>query len=88
MPRTRTTTKSVGDLESLIPSFCRSLRAASKAATTIEVNEGAARQLLLYLEANGLPTELALIGHEHVVNRPGFRDCSVYWLAAARAGVA
>lgn len=60
------TAQSVGDLATLIPSFERSLRAANKSPKTIQVYGEAARQLLGFLQQNGMPTEVARIGREHV----------------------
>jgi site-specific recombinase XerD len=62
----RITAASVGDLATLIPSFERSLRAANKSPKTIQVYGEAASQLLAFLRAKGMPTEVARIGREHV----------------------
>src|SRR4051812_25644136 len=63
MVRTRTT---VGELASLIPSFERSLRAQRKSPKTIKAYGEAARQLAVFLHANGMPTAAANVKREHV----------------------
>src|ERR1700722_16002686 len=60
------TAASVGDLATLIPTFERSLRAANKSPKTIQVYGEAARQLLGFLRQQGMPTEVAKLGREHV----------------------
>jgi site-specific recombinase XerD len=60
------TATSVGDLESLIPSFERSLRASNKAPKTIATYGEASGQLLRFLMETGMPTEVAKIRREHV----------------------
>jgi site-specific recombinase XerD len=57
---------SVGDLEDLIPSFLRSLRAANKSPKTIKAYREAAVQLLAFLTEHGMPTAVASIRREHV----------------------
>jgi len=67
MPKTTAVTaQSVGDLEPLIASFTRSLRASNKSKKTIDTYLEAARQLLAFLRESGMPTEVARIGREHV----------------------
>jgi len=60
------TIASVGDLATLIPSFQRSLRAENKSPKTIATYGEAANQLLDFLRASGMLTEVAEIGREHV----------------------
>ncbi len=62
----RNTTASVGDLAGLIPDFERSLRAANKSPTTLKVYGDAARSLLEFLVAHGLPTNAAKVRREHI----------------------
>ena len=62
----RVTAATVGDLDTLLPSFARSLRAANKAATTVEVYVGAARQLVDYLRAQGMPTKATEVTRDHI----------------------
>jgi hypothetical protein len=61
----RSTALSVGDLESLIPSFERSLRAANKSPKTVKGFGEATRLLVTFLAANGMPTDTS-VGGEHV----------------------
>lgn len=56
-----TTTAEQGDLERLIVSFGRHLRAANRAPKTMEKYLGAARQFAAFLAANDLPTDVAAI---------------------------
>ncbi|MGH9048342.1 MAG: tyrosine-type recombinase/integrase [Acidimicrobiia bacterium] len=56
----------MGDLASLLPSWRRSLDAEHKSARTIQSYEEAARQLLAFLAAAGMPTAVASISREHV----------------------
>ena len=60
------TASSVGDLATLIPSFQRSLRASNKSPKTIATYSEAANQLLAFLRASGMPTEVAKINRDHV----------------------
>lgn len=60
------TASSVGDLATLIPSFQRSLRAANKSPKTVATYSEAANQLLDFLRASGMPTEVAKISRDHV----------------------
>jgi site-specific recombinase XerD len=62
----QTTKDSVGDLEDLIPSFLRSLRAANKSPKTIKAYREAAEQLLAFLAEHGMPTTVTSIRREHV----------------------
>jgi site-specific recombinase XerD len=55
-----------GDLETLIGDFERSLAAKNKTPRTIEIYGGSARQLLAFLEANGMPTQVEMINREHL----------------------
>jgi len=61
-----TTPESVGDLRNLIPDFERSLRASNKAAKTVKIYGEAARGLVKFLVANGMPTEAAKVRREHI----------------------
>ena len=61
-----TSPASVGDLALLIPSFERSLRATNKSSRTVGTYGDAARQLLSFLAANGMPTDVEHIKREHV----------------------
>jgi hypothetical protein len=63
---TAATTTSVGDLATLLPDWDRSLRAAGKQPKTIKTYLEGGRQLLDYLRANGMPSEVAKIRREHV----------------------
>jgi len=63
---TTRTAASVGQLESLIPSFERSLRATNKSPKTIETYGEACRQLAAFLADRGMPTAAASIKREHV----------------------
>lgn len=57
---------SVGDLRALIPDFERSLRAANKAPKTVLIYREAAKGLVEFLIANGMPTEAVHLHREHV----------------------
>lgn len=61
-----TTTADQGDLERLIVSFGRHLRAANRAPKTMEKYLGAARQFAAFLAANDLPTDVAGIRRRDV----------------------
>ena len=63
---TAITASTVGNLDTLIPSWTRSLRAANKSPNTVEVYSGAARQLVDYLRAHGMPTQAANVTREHI----------------------
>ena len=60
------TDATIGHLADLIPSWERSLRAANKAPRTRQGYAEAARRLNAFLEANGMPTEVAKLRREHV----------------------
>jgi len=60
------TTATLGHLADLLPSWDRSLRAANKAPRTRQGYAEAARGLNAFLEANGMPTEVAKLRREHV----------------------
>jgi site-specific recombinase XerD len=62
----RATTSSVGDLEALIPTWIRSLRAENKSPKTIETYSEAARLFLAFLRSRGLPADVSDITREHV----------------------
>jgi site-specific recombinase XerD len=63
---TRTTTASVGTLDTLIPSWLGSLRAAKKAPKTIATYREAAEQFLAFLTEAGMPTDVDKIRRERV----------------------
>ena len=63
---TTKTAASIGDVSQLLRGFDLSLRAANKAPTTVSLYVGAARQFHGFLEAAGMPTEVAKIRREHV----------------------
>jgi site-specific recombinase XerD len=56
----------VGDLSTLIAPFERSLRAQRKSKRTIETYGQSARQLLAFLQAQGMPTQASKLTREHV----------------------
>lgn len=60
------TDATIGQLADLIPSWERSLRAANKAPRTRQGYAEAARRLNAFLEANGMPTQVAKLRREHV----------------------
>ena len=62
----RITDATIGHLADLIPSWERSLRAANKAPRTRQGYAEAARRLNAFLEANGMPTQVAKLRREHV----------------------
>jgi site-specific recombinase XerD len=62
----RVTDATIGHLADLIPSWERSLRAANKAPRTRQGYAEAARRLNAFLEANGMPTQVAKLRREHV----------------------
>lgn len=64
--RPRTRNASGIDLEALIPSFERSLKATKKSDRTIDDYVGASRQLVRYLADNGMPVEATAVAREHV----------------------
>lgn len=67
MARTAAVTpQSVGELDSLIASFARSLRASNKSKKTVDTYLEAARQLLAFLRESGMPTAAADISRTHV----------------------
>jgi site-specific recombinase XerD len=59
-------TTAPGSLASLLPSWERSLKAQRKSPKTIRGYLDSAGQMLAYLEAHGMPTEVAAIRREHV----------------------
>ncbi|HWE57249.1 MAG TPA: tyrosine-type recombinase/integrase [Acidimicrobiales bacterium] len=61
-----TTQMSVGDLRTLIPDFERSLRAANKSPKTVDIYGDAARRMVDYFLANGMPTIADKVTREHV----------------------
>jgi site-specific recombinase XerD len=67
-PETRTppTNVTAGDLEALLPSWARSLRAENKSPRTVVAYTSGGRQLLDFLKRAGMPTEVASIRREHV----------------------
>lgn len=66
MAATTDTQMSVGDLRLLIPDFERSLRAGNKAAKTVKIYGEAARGMVEFFLANGMPTDAAKVRREHV----------------------
>ncbi len=60
------TSLSVSDLRLLVPDFERALRAAGKQPKTLRVYGDAARLLIDFFVANGMPTEAEKIRREHV----------------------
>jgi hypothetical protein len=60
------TVATIGQLADLIPSFEQSLRAADKAPGTRQGFADAARRLNVFLEASGMPTEVAKLRRDHV----------------------
>jgi site-specific recombinase XerD len=63
---TDTRTLAPGDLETLLPSWRRSLRAANRAPRTLDAYLGAADDFLAFLRQQGMPTVAANIRREHV----------------------
>jgi site-specific recombinase XerD len=63
---TKATSLSVNDLRLLVPDFERALRAAGKQPKTLRVYGDAARLLIDFFIANGMPTEADKITREHV----------------------
>ncbi len=59
-------TQSLGDIEPLVASFVRHLRASNKSEATIEAYRYAARFLTGFLVSHGMPTRADLIRREHV----------------------
>jgi site-specific recombinase XerD len=57
---------SVGDLRLLVPDFERSLRAANKSLKTVKIYGEAARGMIDFFSANGMPTDAAKVTTEHV----------------------
>lgn len=66
MATTTDTQMSVGDLRLLIPDFERSLRAGNKSPKTVKIYREAARGLVDFMLANGMPTDAAKVKREHV----------------------
>jgi len=60
------TTTTVGDLASLVPSWARSLRAGNRSPKTLTTYVGAANQLIAFLSLRGMPTDAAKVRREHV----------------------
>jgi site-specific recombinase XerD len=63
---TETKTLRAGKLQSLLPSWARSLRAENKSPRTVVGYTSGGRQFLDFLEAVGMPTEVGAIRREHV----------------------
>jgi site-specific recombinase XerD len=57
---------SIGDITGMVASFRRHLRAENKAAQTIQSYSYGAEQLAAFLEARGMPTDVASIHREHI----------------------
>ena len=63
---TQVTTRSVADIEVLVPSWRLSLEAANKSPATITAYGYATTQLSAYLRSTGMPTDVGAITREHV----------------------
>lgn len=63
---TLTQVPTVGDLSTLIAPFERSLRAQRKSPRTVDCYGQAARQLVAFLQASGMPTIAANVTREHI----------------------
>lgn len=61
-----TTPTVVGDLSSLVGDFERSLRARNRAPRTVAIYGNAARTLVAWLQAQGMPTAAEKVGREHL----------------------
>lgn len=61
-----TTTRTVPDLEDLVPSWVRHLKAERKAKKTLEAYESSAHLLIGFLRDSGMPLEPAAITREHI----------------------
>jgi site-specific recombinase XerD len=57
---------SIGDIDGMIASFLRGLRAGNLSPKAIEVYRDSARQLASFLRDRGMPTEVSAIRREHV----------------------
>jgi integrase/recombinase XerC len=57
---------SVGDLRLLVPDFQRALKAGNKSPRTVGIYADAARRMIDFFLANGMPTEAANVTREHV----------------------
>jgi hypothetical protein len=66
MAMKQATSASVGDIERLVISWVRHLRAGNRSDATIQTYTGAARQLSWFLTQTGMPTDVASIKREHV----------------------
>jgi site-specific recombinase XerD len=62
----RSTVQRIGDLEQMVTSFRRHLRAENKAEPTITAYTYAPLQLADFLAERGMPSEVANIRREHV----------------------
>jgi site-specific recombinase XerD len=62
----RSTTQRIGDVEQMVTSFTRHLRAENKAAQTITAYTYAPLQLAAFLRDRGMPADVASIHREHV----------------------
>lgn len=60
------TTRSVSDLEALVPSWRLSLQAENKSSATVASYTYATTQFSAYLRATGMPTDVTHITREHV----------------------
>src|ERR1700734_2376062 len=67
-PLTANTTQTsvVGDLSTLVGDFERSLAAGNKAPRTIQIYGDAARRLIAFLQAQGMPTASEKVNREHL----------------------
>jgi site-specific recombinase XerD len=66
MAKVQTTSQSVGEIDRLVISWTRHLRAGNRSQATIETYTGAARQLGAFLTDAGMPTAVAAITAEYV----------------------
>ena len=62
----RSTVQRIGDLEQMVTSFRRHLRAENKADQTITAYTYAPLQLAAFLAGRGMPTDVANIHREHI----------------------
>ena len=60
------TRTSVGDLRGLVPDFERSLRAANKSPKTVAIYGDAARSMIEFFVAGGMPTDATKVRREHI----------------------
>jgi hypothetical protein len=75
---------SVGDLDVMVTSFIRALRAANKAPRTIQAYTEAVLQFGAFLTTRGMPTDVAAIHREHVESY--LEEVLTRWKPDHRAG--